>query len=136
MRFVNLKAVILKFKITFHIFRELACIQTQERHFFSISYGLKTPIIWKSTYYCMGCNALWSSGSPPTFQRNILLHLQDSRVSQARIQKQADDKQRKPSNYSCCLDAVSVVLGSFFDHEDGGSAFLQNVSGLLLEYMT
>jgi hypothetical protein len=58
MRSVNLKAVISKFKITFHIFQELACIQTQRRYFLSISYGLKTPIIWKSTYCCTGCNAL------------------------------------------------------------------------------
>jgi hypothetical protein len=58
MKSVNLKAVISKFKITFHIFRELTCIQTQERFLFSISYGLKTPTVWKSTYYRVGCNAL------------------------------------------------------------------------------
>jgi hypothetical protein len=58
MRSVNLKAVISKFKITFHISRELTCIQTQERHFFSMSYGLKTPIVWKSAYYREECNAL------------------------------------------------------------------------------
>jgi hypothetical protein len=58
MRSVNLKVLISKFKTTFHIFRELTCIQTQERLLFSISYGLKTPIIWKSTYFHVGCNAL------------------------------------------------------------------------------
>jgi hypothetical protein len=52
MRSVNLKTVVLKFKITLHIF--WVNMHTDTR----ISYELKTPIIWKSTYYCMVRNAL------------------------------------------------------------------------------
>jgi hypothetical protein len=61
------------------------------------------------------------------------LHLQSSRVSQARIRKGAGNKEHKPSNSSCRLHRFTVLLGSFFDPEDGSSAFLGNVGGLLLD---
>jgi hypothetical protein len=63
------------------------------------------------------------------------LHLQSSKVSHARICKEAGNKQHKPSNSSCRLHHFTVLLGSFFDPEDGSSAFLRNVGGHLLEYM-
>jgi hypothetical protein len=65
------------------------------------------------------------------FKGIYCLHLQDSRVSQARIQKEAGGKQNKPSNSSCRLRPISFLLGSFFNPEDGGCA-----SGLLPDYMT
>jgi hypothetical protein len=57
------------------------------------------------------------------FKGSCHLHLQGQRLSQVRNENGADTKQ----DTYCLLDA-SFLLGFFFDPEDGGDVFLQNIS--------
>jgi hypothetical protein len=69
------------------------------------------------------------------FQRNILPTSLGFKSKPSKNPERSRWEAQKPSNSSCHLHPISFLLASFFNLEDGGSAFLQNVCGLMPEYM-
>jgi hypothetical protein len=66
-------------------------------------------------FYLLGCNTVESIGSQLTFQRNM-----------SPPSSQSKNTPSKSSDYY--LLHAGFLLGLFFNPEDGGDMFLQNVS--------
>jgi hypothetical protein len=83
--------------------------------------------MWLLTVQSSSCNTVKFSRSPPTFQRNAPPPSWGS--------AEPSKKPAECSHSVCRLLFAGSLVDLLFNPEDGGSTFLWNVSGLLLNYI-